>query len=812
MKAADKLFLECVLPETDGRFHYHLPSGLSSKKIEAGARLLVPFGRRWQVAYFIRMILTPDVSRTKGVLAILDEDSLFQPALFKLLCWISDYYQSPLGGVLKTALPQGIHVVPSRRFSIADDKKAATISGLSDLSNALIHLLSKKTSLLEQEIRKQLGGGLGPVFSDLKKKGILDVHWEVTPPPVRPKVVQKIILKTSIDKAMAAVASLKKTAPRQADVINQLVLSGGSLFTTDLDVSIRPALKRLIEKGMIEQQEERVLRKPPTGWGFALKGAISLNQDQSLALKEIETAIQSGIFAPFLLHGVTGSGKTEVYLNAIASVVAAGKGAILLLPEIGLTTHIAARFRECFGEKIALLHSGLASGERFDEWRRIREGDAQVVIGVRSAIFAPLKNVGIIIVDEEHDASYRQEEGSRYHGRDAALVRARDEKTVVILGSATPSFESYFNCKTGKYRKLDLPHRIDTRPLPTVRLVSLKEKETWVKPFFTKTLHDAIKIRLERKEQSLLFVNRRGFSPFIMCQDCGFTPVCHRCSVSLTFHKGLKQLICHYCGLQKRPPETCPECQGVHLNALGIGTEQIEETVRHLFPEACIARLDRDATQKKGAYSDILSAMSKEEIDILIGTQMITKGHDFPKVTLVGVISADMSLHVPDFRSSERTFQLLTQVAGRAGRGEHSGEVIVQTYQLDDPSIQSAASQDYVKFYEDAIVLREEISYPPYCRLALLLLRHKVDDVAANAAVDLGKSLEKAIRGRNVKILGPAPAPLLRLREEYRYHILLKGEDQRQIAQVLKAALNPWRKKNGKRVRLDIEIDPQQFV
>ncbi|MFQ5587575.1 MAG: primosomal protein N' [Nitrospiria bacterium] len=805
-------FLECVLPETDGRFHYHLPPERLNQKMMPGARILVPFGRGRRVAYFIREIARPDVSLTKPVIACLDEDSLFHPKLFKLLCWISEYYQTPLGGVLKTALPKGIHAVPRRRFSLVDREKARQWQGRSASGKAVINLLLEKGPCRESEIRKNLGRGLGRVFPNLKKQGLLREQWELGLPPIRPKILKNAVLKWDMVEAKEAVASFQKAAPRQAEVLGRLIASGGRLATAGFDTALRPALKRLVEKGAIALEKESVLRRPDRGEAFPKKGDISLNTEQARAVREIGKAVVEKCFSPFLLHGITGSGKTEVYLNAVEIVLKQGRGAILLLPEIGLTTHISARFQERFEEKVALLHSGLSGGERFDEWRRIQAGEAEVVIGARSAIFAPLEDVGVIIIDEEHDSSYRQEEGSRYHGRDAALVRGRDEKSVVILGSATPSFESYFNSEIGKYRKLLLPDRIDTRSLPAVRLVNLKEKASWVRPFFTKALYDAIKTRLAKNEQSLLFVNRRGFSPFLLCQDCGFTPVCHRCTVSLTFHKRLNQLVCHYCGVQKNPPSFCSECHGAHLNALGIGTEQIEESVRYLFPSARVARLDRDTTQQKGAYAEILSTMAKGGIDILIGTQMIVKGHDFPKVTLVGVISADMSLHVPDFRASERTFQLLTQVAGRAGRGAHSGEVIVQTFRKEDPAIQSAVSQDYVRFYQESIASREAMRYPPFCRLALLLLRHKSEETAGNAAAVLGKTIEKAIRGSDIKMLGPAPAPLLRLREEYRYQILLKGEDQRKIAPVLKTVSQAWRRGIGKGVRLDIEIDPQQFV
>lgn len=806
-------YLECVLPEADGRFHYHLPEGSITQKLEPGMRLLVPFARTWKVAYFIRNIARPDVPKTRAILSLLDQHSLFNAKFFKLLCWISDYYLTPLGGVLKGALPQGIHTVPRRKFSLSANGLPRTKSRLSDLKKEILQTLREKQECSEQDLRKIFGReGLNRVLYDLKKKGLICEIWECSPAPVRPKMRRIITLNIEIQEALKQADTIQKTAPRQADAIRQLVAEGGILASADFAPESRPALKALIQKQIVTQSESLVFRKPAQDTGYAQKGNIVLNTEQALVLKEIKTALDLKKFSPFLLQGVTGSGKTEVYLRAIEAVVTSGKGAILLVPEIGLTTHIAARFLEYFGHQVALLHSGLSAGERFDEWRRIRQGQAKIVIGARSAIFAPLQSLGIIIVDEEHDASYRQDEGFRYHARDVALVRGRDEQAIVLLGSATPSFESAFNAENGKYRYLKLTQRVDARPLPIVKCVNLKEKQNWVRPFFTRQLHDALKIRLAKKEQTLLFVNRRGFSPFLLCHDCGYTPLCHHCTVSLTFHKGLKQLVCHYCGYQTAPTTTCFDCKGYNVSHVGIGTEQIEEYIRHLFPLARTARLDRDTTQKKGAYLQILGAMAREEIDVLIGTQMIAKGHDFPKVTLVGVIAADLSLHVPDFRSAERTFQILAQVAGRAGRGEHPGEVIVQSFQVENSTIQAATTHDYDSFYKTELRFREAQNYPPYSRLALLLLRHKNEAFAAEAASALALCIKKTLKKTGVKMLGPAPASLLRLREEYRYQILLKGADQQLIANTLQVALKEWRKSAMKGVRLNIEIDPQQFV
>ncbi len=666
-----KHYIECVLPETDGRYHYHLPLDLEKKAIEAGARLLVPFGRNWKVAFFVRPLAKADVPKTRAVLALLDESSLIRPRLFKLLLWIVSYYQTPLGALIKTVLPAGIHVLPTRHFKATEDASRLMEKTSSLVQRAIIDCLLKKEEMSEQDLKKNLGhSGLSRPLAELKKKGALQISWTLKKPRVQIKYRQMIVLEASKAEALPSEKPLQKSAPKQAQVLKRLIDAGGTMALEDFEVGTeRSALRRLLQSGRIKKIETALNRTPHREKNFRAKGEITLNQDQATAVSALKAAINLRQFAPFLLHGVTGSGKTEVYLQAITTALQQKKGAILLLPEIGLTSHIAARFYERFGEQVALLHSGLSAGERYDEWRRIASGEALLAIGARSAIFAPLKSLAVIIVDEEHDASYRQEEGSRYNARDLALVRGRDEKAVVMLGSATPSFESYHNSQTGKYCYLALPDRVETRPLPPVRLLDLKEKSEWIRPFFTKTLFAAIKKRLEAKEQILLFVNRRGFSPFLLCRSCGHTPGCKQCSVSLTFHKSAKRLTCHYCGFETASPTDCPECHGTEIHFMGIGTEQTEEIVRSLFPDARVARLDRDTTQKKGAHGKILSEMASEETDILIGTQMIAKGHDFPKVTLVGVLSADMSLHLPDFRSSERTFQLLTQVAGRAFLG-----------------------------------------------------------------------------------------------------------------------------------------------
>ncbi|MBI3804852.1 MAG: primosomal protein N' [Nitrospirae bacterium] len=801
-------------------FHYRLPATMEPQRLEPGARLLVPFGRSQRLAFFVRRVDQPDVAETKEVLAVLDGEASIPRRLFDLLLWITDYYLAPMGAVIKGAFPQGIHAVVCRHFDLTEEGKQADREKRASLQEEILSFLDETGSQSEPDLRKRFAApSLPRSLSLLKKKGWITERWEVMPPAVRKKFRRSVSLLEAADETASVMDSLQRRAPQQAQVIEILRAAGGSLPVAAFEASLRAPLKRLLEKGLIGESQEAVSRIPRKGAGFPVKGELLLNAAQQGAVDQIVSTLEEKKFAPFLLHGITGSGKTEVYLRAIEKAVSLGRGAILLVPEIGLTAQLVARFHSRFGEAVALFHSGLSPGERYDEWSRVREGKAQIAIGVRSAIFAPFEEVGIIIVDEEHDASYKQEDGVHYHARDMALVRAKQSNAVVVLGSATPSFESFHNSQTGKYRYLHLPGRIDARPLPTVKIIDLRKKEEWVRPFLTRPLISEIGKRLDNREQAMIFINRRGFSPALLCGDCGYLPYCIRCSVSLTYHKKTTRLVCHYCGFQMVPPAECPECQGVRLIHLGIGTEQVEEELRKLFPAARIARLDRDTTQKKEAHHKILAAMAQREIDLLVGTQMIAKGHDFPQVTLVGVLCADLSLHFPDFRAAERTFQLLAQVSGRAGRGERPGEVMIQTFQPQHDAIAAAAAHDYSGFYEREIAFRKEMGYPPFYRLTLLLLSHVEEARVADRAAALGDLISQVLpppkKGdaeREVSLLGPAPAPLARLRGEYRYQILLKGKEQRKIAAILKESLNRWKGMERKGVRLEVNIDPQNFV
>ncbi len=531
---------------------------------------------------------------------------------------------------------------------------------------------------------------------------------------------------------------------------------------------------------------------------------------QREAVRRISESAAGRLFKVFLLHGITGSGKTEVYLQSINGLAKTGRGAIVLVPEIALTPQLLGRFRKRFGSRVAVLHSGLTDRERVDEYRRIQACQVDVAIGARSAIFAPFAQVGIIIVDEEHEQSYKQDEGLRYHARDVAIMRAKFESAVVVLGSATPSLESFHNARSGKYEYLSLPDRVDHRPLPEVAIIDLRllPKNT----LFSPKLITDIGLRLSKSEQSLLLLNRRGFSSVLICRDCGAAVKCPSCSVSLTYHKSEQTLKCHYCGFLMQPPDKCPACSGPGLKMIGSGTQRIEEELRVLFPSARITRMDSDAVKGKQAYDTLLGQVDRGEVDILLGTQMIAKGHDFPRVTLVGIVDADVGLNLPDFRSAERTFQLITQAAGRAGRGELGGEVIIQTVNPGHYSITHSRTHDYEGFFKEEMVYRSQLAYPPVGRIIKIEVKAAQEAIAGEAAKMARDRIHSLVSGKSIMLLGPAPAPVSRVRGQYRFQLLLLSEQREKIRALAMEGRTAVEDTYGRKCRVIIDVDPVNLM
>jgi primosomal protein N' (replication factor Y) (superfamily II helicase) len=570
----------------------------------------------------------------------------------------------------------------------------------------------------------------------------------------------------------------------------------------------------LEKKALIEVSLEAV-RRDPLSDSLGIKSEVhTLTTPQESVLTQIEQQMNSGTYSAFLLHGVTGSGKTEIYMRAMNKALSLGRSAMMLVPEIALTPVFSRRLRARFGDQVAIFHSSLQKGERFDEWTRVKNGDARVVIGTRSAVFAPVKNLGLIVVDEEHESSYRQQESPYYNARDVAIVRAQRESATVVLGSATPSLESFHNARKGKYTLLNLPERINARPMATAKIIDMRTVfARHGKPrVFSDELLDAIRETRERGEQSIILLNRRGYSSFILCRSCGETVQCPNCDVTLTYHRSERVIVCHYCNHREAVPRVCPSCGKKYIYYVGEGTEQLEEMLTLLFPALRVARIDRDTTARRKVFEQSLADFSAGKIDTLVGTQMLAKGHDFPNVTLVGVVSVDVGLALPDFRAAERTFQLITQVAGRAGRGDRPGRVLIQTYHPYHYALRHACAQDYESFYDEELRYRQNHSYPPFVALASLLVHGPDLGRVRSDSLELRKQLDAANEERKCRMLGPAPAPLSRLKGEHRFQLLIKSRNRKELRRVADAAL-----KNavdgGMNLRtVNLEIDPVSIM
>ena len=698
-----------------------------------GARVVVPLGSRVVTGIALGEAAERGIDRAgiKPIRQILDEEAFIPAEVIELARWTAEYYAAGPGETLTAVLP------PKTRGSRVDAHKTLRVAAIS-------------------------AAGL------------------------------------------EAVASEPDLTAKQRELLQLLTGAPSGLPTPELAARgfAADTVRRLARRGYVNLRNDRVDRDPFGARHVpgtclapeAPKGPRRLTGEQTAALERLERLLDARAFKVALVHGVTGSGKTEIYVRLAQLVTAAGRSVLMLVPEIALTPAVAAIFRDTFGDRVAIQHSGLSDGERHDQWMRIRRGDVDVVVGTRSAVFAPLANIGLIIVDEEHDGSYKQEESPRYNGRDVAIVRAQRAGALVVLGSATPSLETYYRAVTGKYERVVLERRVLDRPLANVVIVDMREEFAALGPdaILSRTLEQSIHVRLERNEQSLVLLNRRGFATAVFCRQCAGTLDCPNCSVSLVVHgeTSSRRARCHYCNYSARVPNACPLCAGPYLEQAGFGTERVEAELKAKYPGARIARLDRDSIRRKGALDQLLSRFRAGELDVLVGTQMIAKGHDFPRVTLVGVISADVGLGLADFRASERTFQLLTQVAGRAGRGEQPGEAIVQTLYPDHYSIQLACRQNYEAFFDRELQFRKAMRYPPLVSIINTVVRARTFSAAMDDAAEIVQRVrERAAPRGDIRVLGPAPAPLGRLRGEYRAQLLIKGTNRKQMREALQAAI-----------------------
>ncbi|GAW91426.1 primosomal protein N' [Calderihabitans maritimus] len=813
---------------TDKTFHYRIPTRLKAS-IQLGTRVLVPFGRQRLEGYVVGYSSHPEVDRVKNILEVVDETPVLNEEAVRLARWMSDYYLYPIPVALQCLIPPGLRrqekiVVTLKLSDEVGHKLKETLNILDPVSGRVLAFLTETGRVpLERLIKKFPSQNLQETLNSLRELGLIEIEKLYTD-RLKKKFRRVVELNKEVVGLEQDLEELAVRSPKQKKVL-QILLEQGPLLLNDLlDLAgtSYSTVKSLIDKGFIVLNKVRVEEDFLRINKASSVKPVELTDDQERALRSIQNALAQRSFSVFLLHGVTGSGKTEVYIRAVEQVLKLGKQAVVLVPEISLTPQMVERFVSRLGSCVAVLHSRLSLRERSNEWQRIHRGEAQVVIGARSAVFTPVSDLGLIIIDEEHESSYRQDVMPRYHARDVAIQRARYHGALVLLGSATPSLESYTKARLGRYALLCLPNRVENRPLPSVEIVDMRQElAAGNHSIFSRCLQGKMRQHLEQDRQILLFLNRRGFAHFMVCRECGFVNRCSRCAVSLTYHRVEGQLRCHYCGYQEPVPVTCPKCGSRYLRSFGIGTQRVEDEVKRLFPDRQVLRMDVDTTTRKGSHEEILTAFRQGKASILVGTQMIAKGLDFPEVSLVGVITADIALNTPDFRAHERTFQLLTQVAGRAGRGSFPGEVVIQTYDPANPSIVAASRQDYLAFYKQEIALRRSTNYPPFSRLARLVIsggeEEQVIEAAQRLALDMELQIIKKREEEKVpvgELLGPAPAPISKMKNRFRWHIMVKGPKLAIIRELLRDVLDGWKvERAGKNsIHISVELDPMEIL
>jgi primosomal protein N' (replication factor Y) len=790
------IFCDVALPvPLDMAFTYKL----ADQTPVVGGRVLVPF-RAERLSGVVTALHDREPSmKAKTVLQVLDTEPVLDEGLMKLGQWIAQYYLAPIGDVFRGMLPLAAEIKKARIYRITEigyealhasanigsSRRSKQNIDTQMIEYAVLDYLSMSDDALEGTIRSATGANREVLNLLLRKKWI--AREDATSVRDAQRTVQVAVLKES------AAAKPGKLNENQQKIVAMLQEGAGRALVEQLctlDVS-RTTLATLVKRGMVELAEEpadftisSMKKRGPSHLDFIF------NAEQKAALATIRASADAREFSVSLLHGVTGSGKTAVYLAAMQSVLESGRSAVLLVPEIGLTPAAAANLHQVFGDEVAILHSALSADERAEQWHRIRRGEARIVVGTRSAVFAPVANLALIVVDEEHDSSYKQEETPRYHGRDVAVMRGKLTGAAVVLASATPSIESYHNAESGKYRLIQLKERVERRPLPEVELVDMREEfqQTGEDQIFARQLILEVTDRLARGEQAMVLLNRRGYSSVVLCRSCGETLQCKNCTIAMTFHKSAHRMECHYCNYRQAVPKLCPKCGSEHIYFLGTGSEKVEERLHEAFPQARIGRLDRDTVRNRHDFERVLNQFHSGEINLLVGTQMIAKGHDVHGVTLVGVVGADYALGFPDFRAAERTFQLLTQVAGRAGRGEMPGKVVLQTYHPDHYAVQFAQQHNYMGFYEKEVRFRKWMHYPPFSALSNVLVRSDKLEQTLRWTGQLGKWFEST-RNEGVRVLGPSVAPIMRLKRDYRYHFILKAASREKLNTALRRML-----------------------
>lgn len=838
-----RVIVDVPSKDTDRPFDYLIPEELRPW-VEVGSRVGVPFGHRTLQGFVVSLHPRPemDTAKMKSIQEVLDVMPPLSPELIELGEWMKERYACRYISALQSMLPTALKGKAERYISLGDPEAGSTDDGdgllailpESELEKDILRFVGQRGEVSFQQLMQAFPDAAASIKA-LIGRGKLSEHQQIKD-KLQKKTMKAIELAVSGEEARLSLASFPAKAQRQKEVLQYILemedflpIAQKELLQT-LGVSAG-TVKGLADKGLITIEDIEVFRDPYRGRHFTPSEPLVLTPEQQVVYRSVVRRLDEGEHGVFLLHGVTGSGKTEIYLQTIQRCLDQDRQAIVLVPEISLTPQMVERFKGRFGDRVAVMHSRLSDGERYDEWRKIREGRASVVVGARSAVFAPFERLGLIIMDEEHESSYKQEETPKYHARDVAVHRASMTGAAVILGSATPSLESYYAAKSQSRddfapQLLEMPTRALGNKLPEVHVVDMREElREGNRSMFSRSLHAAISSRLERGEQTVLLLNRRGYSTFVMCRSCGYVAGCPECDISLTYHQKSNNLRCHYCGYAASAPEVCPDCGSEHIRYFGTGTQRVEEELAKLFPGIRVIRMDVDTTTEKGSHEKLLKQFRDKKGDVLLGTQMVAKGLDFPDVTLVGVITADSALNLPDFRAAEKTFQLLTQVAGRAGRHQLPGEVVIQSYTPEHYSIIHASSHDYLSFVKDELKHRRALHYPPYCRLILVTLSHEQLPLLVRIAENLAATIKHEADRRGwfgsldrfdssaLDILGPVASPIPRLKNRYRFQCMIKWRGMMDAVLLVRSvAENLQDSVRDSKLQISIDVDPQMLM
>lgn len=794
------MIVDVPTKQTDRAFDYLIPDQLTGT-IQPGMRVIVPFGPRKIQGFVIGLKTESEFSKLREIIEPMDLEPVLNKELLELGDWLTESTLCFKISAYQVMLPAAFKAKYEKKVKLANE------SVLTDLPVQLQDYFRNDGMLNWDDA---LINGIVPLLQKEAAKGHLEVIYLVKG-RIKKKQLKFVRPTKNLEQLKEEIENVPAKAEKQRQVLIYFVEHFHEIelkkLLSDVTVS-NSSVKALVEKGLLTEYEREVYRDPFEHRTFERTKPLPLTNSQQTAIGPILNAIEMNQHEVFLLYGVTGSGKTEIYLQSIQEVIEKGQEAIVLVPEIALTPQMVHRFKGRFGNLVAVLHSGLSAGEKYDEWRKIQRKEVKVVVGARSAIFAPFENIGIIIIDEEHETSYKQEEMPRYHARDVAVERAKKYNCPVVLGSATPSLESFARAQKKVYHLLSLPSRMNNQKMPSVEIIDMREElREGNRSMFSRKLFDMLKDRIEKKQQSVLFLNKRGHSSFVMCRDCGYVVNCPNCDISLTYHRVNEHMKCHYCGYESYVPKHCPECNSEYIRYFGTGTQKVQEELGKVLPEARVIRMDVDTTGKKGSHERLLTEFKDGKADILLGTQMIAKGLDFPNITLVGVLSADTMLHLPDFRASEKTFQLLTQVSGRAGRHQLPGEVIIQTYTPEHYSVELASHHDYDQFYQHEMMMRKAHHYPPFYYLSLITVSHEDLIKVVSATEKIVKYVRSQLSNEAV-VLGPAASPIPRIKNRYRYQCLIKYKRETNLSKTLKTVLDQYQKDTKSGLLVSIDVNP----